>query len=92
MIPNKLTDFELIEFLTHFGERISQQVIAQLYKQAFAGRDATIPEIYKWNLVETSKFHLYFSGSCIPTNESLFILLALVYLHWHRQFTILPNC
>ena len=57
MIPNKLTDFELIEFLTHFGERISQQVIAQL-----------------------SKFHLYFSGSCIPTNESLFILLALLTL------------
>jgi hypothetical protein len=48
-----------------------------LYKQTFAGRDATIPEIYKWNLVESSKFHWYFSGSCIPTNESLFILLAL---------------
>jgi hypothetical protein len=27
--------------------------------------------------VETSKFFLYFSGSCIPANESLFILLAL---------------
>jgi hypothetical protein len=27
--------------------------------------------------LETSKFSLYFSGSCIPTNESLFILLAL---------------
>ena len=26
---------------------------------------------------ETSKFFLYFSGGCIPTNESLFILLAL---------------
>jgi hypothetical protein len=27
--------------------------------------------------LETSKFSLYFSGSCIPTNESLFILLPL---------------
>jgi hypothetical protein len=27
--------------------------------------------------LETSKFSLYFSGSCIPTNESLFILLTL---------------
>jgi hypothetical protein len=27
--------------------------------------------------LETSKFSLYFSGSCTPTNESLFILLAL---------------
>ena len=27
--------------------------------------------------LETSKFSLYFRGSCIPTNESLFILLAL---------------
>ena len=27
--------------------------------------------------LETSKFSLCFSGSCIPTNESLFILLAL---------------
>jgi hypothetical protein len=27
--------------------------------------------------LETSKFSLYFSGSRIPTNESLFILLAL---------------
>ena len=27
--------------------------------------------------LETSKLFLYFSGSCIPTNESLFILLAL---------------
>jgi hypothetical protein len=36
-------------------------------KQAFVGRDATIPEKYE-------KFCLYFSGSCIPsTNESLFI-------------------
>ena len=34
---------------------------------------------------ETSKFFLYFSGTCIPTNESLIILLA-VYLHWYRQF------
>jgi hypothetical protein len=29
-----------------------------------------------------------FSGSCIPTKESLFILLALN-LHWHRQFKII---
>jgi hypothetical protein len=28
-----------------------------------------------------------FSGSCIPINESLFILLAL-YLHWQRQFGV----
>ena len=27
--------------------------------------------------LETSKFYLSFSGSCIPTNESMFILLAL---------------
>jgi hypothetical protein len=27
--------------------------------------------------LKTPKFSLYFSGSCIPTNESLFILLAL---------------
>ena len=27
--------------------------------------------------LETSKFSIYFQGSCIPTNESLFILLAL---------------
>jgi hypothetical protein len=26
--------------------------------------------------LETSKFSSYFSGSCIPTNESLFIILA----------------
>jgi hypothetical protein len=26
--------------------------------------------------LETSKFSLYFSGSCIPTNEILFILLT----------------
>ena len=29
-----------------------------------------------------------FSGSCIPTNESLFILLALR-IHWQRQFKII---
>jgi hypothetical protein len=29
-----------------------------------------------------------FSGSCIPTNESLFILLP---LHWHRQFKIMAR-
>jgi hypothetical protein len=28
-----------------------------------------------------------FSGSCIPSNESL--LLLAVYLHWHRQFNII---
>jgi hypothetical protein len=32
----------------------------------------------------TSKLFLYFTGSCIPTNKSLFILLD--YLHWHRQW------
>jgi hypothetical protein len=29
-----------------------------------------------WPLLETSKFSLYFSGNCIPINESLFILLT----------------
>ena len=58
------------------------------YEQASVGRDA-IAWKYKRRipmfqvtpdeepLVETSKFSLYFSGSCIPTNESLFILFAL---------------
>jgi hypothetical protein len=44
-----------------------------------------LPEKYKDNFdpsLETSKLFLYFSGSCIPANESVFILLAL-YLHWH---------
>jgi hypothetical protein len=38
---------------------------------------------------ETSKFSLYFSGICIPTNESL-LLLAL-YLHWHGQFHVISS-
>jgi hypothetical protein len=48
-----------------------------------------LPEKYKENFdvssedpssglsFETSKFSLYIPGSCIPTNESLFILLTL---------------
>jgi hypothetical protein len=36
--------------------------------------------------LETSKFSLYFSGSCIPSNKRL--LLLTLYLHWHRQFNI----
>ena len=42
---------------------------------------------------EMLKFSLYFSGSCIPTNESLFILLALPTLaqtvRVNRDLTIL---
>jgi hypothetical protein len=34
-------------------------------------------------LFTRNKDCLYFSGSCIPTNENLFILSA---LHWHRQY------
>jgi hypothetical protein len=62
-----------------------------LNEQAFVGRDATPWKIYKGEFrvkalrnsrrralsLETSKFSLYFSGSCIPSNESLFILLTL---------------
>jgi hypothetical protein len=46
-----------------------------------------LPEKYKENFdvsnegpsLETSKYSLYFPGSCIPTNESLFIQLEYAY-------------
>jgi hypothetical protein len=65
------------------------------YEQAFVGRDA-IAWNYIWRistflvspdeepLVETSKFSLYFSGSCIPNNETCSCYLH--YLHWEKQY------
>jgi hypothetical protein len=90
MIPNKLTDFELIEFLTHFGERISQQVIAHC--------------INKLSLVEMQLDLKYISGIWSKRRNSTYIFQVVAslptkvcsyywhHLHWHRQFTILPNC
>ena len=37
--------------------------------------------------LKTSKFFLYFSGSCIPINRQLSSYRR--YLHWHRQFEII---
>ena len=42
--------------------------------------------------LKTSKFSLYFSGSCIPTNESLFILLALLTLAQTVQYYTRNAC
>ena len=39
--------------------------------------------------LETSKFSLYFSGSCIPINSNLSYYCH--YLHWHRPFKIKPQ-
>ena len=37
--------------------------------------------------LETSKFSLYFSGSCIPINPKFSYYWN--YLHWYRQFMII---
>jgi hypothetical protein len=86
LIPNSW--FPVVQW----SQRVEIDDILNILKQAFVGRDATIWKIYKENFdvnfarrlvtpdkgpsLETSKFSLYFSGSCIPTNKGLFILLA----------------
>jgi hypothetical protein len=57
-----------------------------------------LPEKYKDNFdvssegptnfpLKTSKFSLYFSGSCIPTNEAMKACYCWHYLvHWHKLY------
>jgi hypothetical protein len=63
--------------------------LPEKYKENFDASSREGPSWYSVTLdeglsLETSKFSLYFPGSCIPTNESLFILLAQP-IHCHRQ-------
>ena len=52
--------------------------LPEKYKDNFdVSSEALRPTPDEGPSLETSKFSLYFSGSCIPTNESLFILLPL---------------
>ena len=64
---------------------IARIKIHYLYTNKLSLVGMRLPEKYKENFnvssegpsIETSKFSKYFLGSCIPTNESLLICLAL---------------
>jgi hypothetical protein len=61
--------------------------LPEKYKEKFdVSRSVSITNRDEGPSLETSKFSLYFSGSYIPTNESLFIVLALPTLAQTVQF------